>query len=519
MTKIELAGDKLDRGEYARSLYRIIGDYTPMIDEQTKKIKKENDKLVYEKPCNATDNDAFIMAISAPWGSGKTTFVDSLKKVLSLEGIEQGQENFADEKKLSPNEVGIFDAWVNDFYDDPLEPFTRFLVNIICKAEAEFQLSSKAIDKIPEAIGTTFKEAVSEGAKEATKEMVKSPDSPEKVFVAGIVGAVGGLFKGSAKGIQSIKDAGDTNKYIESIVSDDLKKEIQTLRDLVSEHIQNTPHKKVVLIIDELDRCKPTFAVKMLEIVKHLFNVPGIVFVFSLDITELQHCVKVVYGKDFDAIGYLERFFDYSTLLPRGNRKTLFKAIAEEFKILDQDELLEDYYEICNSFRLSPREMRAVCASFFYLKKYELKGYPLNALRLYFYLLVLKYKYPVEVMKYIATSEMVEERTKFYKEHLPVFAPYKVTGDDSFSMVFRENKRIKDCEGLRKIDANGQPDDYSTFNSKDKIPGLNQEESLSFALYAKDIENLNDIGDQLILEYLFNKVELYNTAFDSEETK
>ena len=160
-----------------------------------------------------------------------------------------------------------------------------------------------------------------------------------------------------------------------------------------------------------------------------------------------------------------------------------------------------------------------MCASFFYLKKYELKGYPLNALRLYFYLLVLKYKYPVEVMKYIATSEMAEERTKFYKEHLPVFTPYQVTGDDSFSTMFKENKRIKDCEGLRRIYANGQYDDYSTYNLKDQTPSLNQEESLSFALYAKDLANLNEIGDQLILEYLFNKVELYNTAFDSEETK
>ena len=96
-------------------------------------------------------------------------------------------------------------------------------------------------------------------------------------------------------------------------------------------------------------------------------------FIFALDINQLQHCVKTVYGKDFDAIGYLERFFDYYSLLPKGSDELLFSKIAEEYSIQDG---INDYYSMCKQFNLTPREMKGVCSSFYYLNKYQLKDYP-----------------------------------------------------------------------------------------------------------------------------------------------
>lgn len=52
------------------------------------------------------------------------------------------------------------------------------------------------------------------------------------------------------------------------------------------------------IFIDELDRCRPSYAVEMLETIKHIFDISGVVFVVATDTEQLQHAVKVVYGED-----------------------------------------------------------------------------------------------------------------------------------------------------------------------------------------------------------------------------
>lgn len=70
-----------------------------------------------------------------------------------------------------------------------------------------------------------------------------------------------------------------------------------------------------VCIIDELDRCRPTFAIELLETTKHVFSVNGLVFVLAMNRTELAHSVRSVYG-NIDADTYLQRFFDVHLDLP-----------------------------------------------------------------------------------------------------------------------------------------------------------------------------------------------------------
>ncbi|TOL41491.1 hypothetical protein CGH98_24085, partial [Vibrio parahaemolyticus] len=63
------------------------------------------------------------------------------------------------------------------------------------------------------------------------------------------------------------------------------------------------------VFIDELDRCRPSYAVEMLEVIKHFFELDNVVFVVATDTEQLQHAVKAVYGQLFDAQLYLGRFF------------------------------------------------------------------------------------------------------------------------------------------------------------------------------------------------------------------
>ncbi len=83
----------------------------------------------------------------------------------------------------------------------------------------------------------------------------------------------------------------------------------------------------VVLLIDELDRCRPTFAVAMLERIKHFFSVPGLVFVLALDLEQLKASTRKVYGAEMDATEYLRRFIDLELRLPRADVGNMVQAM------------------------------------------------------------------------------------------------------------------------------------------------------------------------------------------------
>ena len=323
-TEIKLKGDLLNRGEYALGLYNIIGEYD---------VEKEVSGQ-FAKP---TDNKALIMSISARWGFGKTAFVHLFKSVLTKAGIEEGADQFEDQFALSDSEIEIYNAWQSDYSDDPLMPLFHILLNMLY------------------ANGNNGGEI-----RKLWNALVKKDTSYDVTNT---------LLPMAEKNIR---------QYLKTEFADS---RIETVRSLIEARIKQTEHKKIVIIIDELDRCRPTFAVQTLEIVKHLFNIPGIVFIFALDFSELQHCVRVVYGNEFDAIGYLRRFFDYSTFMPEVNQEQLFNKIAEEFRILSEGESAESYYQICNDFHLSIREIRAVCFSFHYLISRELKDYPIHLVK------------------------------------------------------------------------------------------------------------------------------------------
>ena len=94
----------------------------------------------------------------------------------------------------------------------------------------------------------------------------------------------------------------------------------QKLKELLAELVEATGEEEgfgVVVVIDELDRCRPTFAVELLERVKHVLNVPGIVFVFGVNMVALRETVKAVYG-DIDAHQYLLRMFTRTLHMPPG---------------------------------------------------------------------------------------------------------------------------------------------------------------------------------------------------------
>ena len=116
---------------------------------------------------------------------------------------------------------------------------------------------------------------------------------------------------------------------------------------------------RLVIIVDELDRCKPEYAVRLLERVKHYFADDRISFVFSTNIKELQHTISNFYGEGFDAVRYFDRFFDLRITLPPVDMDSYLRSISFNNRyVVDMV-----CYELIEQYALSLREfsVHTVC--------------------------------------------------------------------------------------------------------------------------------------------------------------
>lgn len=91
----------------------------------------------------------------------------------------------------------------------------------------------------------------------------------------------------------------------------------------------------IFVVIDELDRCRPDYAISLLEGIKHIINAKGITFIISTNITQLSESVKSLYGQNFDGRKYLRRFFDFEFEMPAADTLLLIKNQIENTALSD----------------------------------------------------------------------------------------------------------------------------------------------------------------------------------------
>lgn len=235
--------------------------------------------------------DGFVLAINNEWGTGKTTFVKMWKQKLMNEGF----------KTL------YFNAWENDFENGALTALMSELSSL--QEKSTKPLFKKVLEKgavlSKSALPILFKAAI---AKHLDKEILKE------------------LFEGMADSANELLQA-QIKEYT-------LKKEgLKEFRASLEEFVKKSSiDKPIVFIIDELDRCRPDYAVDVLEKVKHFFGVPGIVFVLSIDKIQLGNAIRGVYGSDrMNADEYLRRFIDLEYAIPEPNTELFCKYLFGYF--------------------------------------------------------------------------------------------------------------------------------------------------------------------------------------------
>lgn len=240
-----------------------------------------------------------VVAVDAGWGMGKTTFLRMWAQHLRLEGVR----------------VADFNAWRTDFAREPF---------IALSAELADALAS-----MPELKGRAplhrFKQAAGAVARAAARPTAR-------VALAAVPGIGGQIAAELSPGPHSAYRE-ESERYAETRRAREEFRE--TLAAAAAQVAAATDGRPLVVMIDELDRCRPTYAIELLEHAKHLFDVKHVVFVLCLNRAQLAESVRVIYGEHFDASEYLGRFLDIDYRLPSPDRERFIGATLGSLGIVE----------------------------------------------------------------------------------------------------------------------------------------------------------------------------------------
>ncbi len=277
--------------------------------------------LQLARRCYSIDRGA--ISLDAPWGEGKTFLVKQAQ--MFLDAYNPSNNELTEEERRIVKRLFIWQGAENAFLNFPV-------LTVYYDAWLHDGDVDPALSLVYEVASATHSENLLE-------------DDPD---FKGIIEKIAGAF---------VKK--DLSKFATSSHGSSALDELKQARkreDTIKEFfhwVLPERGERMVVFVDELDRCSPSFAIQLLERVKHFFDIENVVFVFSVNVKELQHTIKRFYGEQFDATKYLSRFFSISVSLPKvdrerflewefGNAKTWFEV---------------SWYCFCKHYELSMRDM------------------------------------------------------------------------------------------------------------------------------------------------------------------
>ena len=277
-------------------------------------------------------DDSFTIAINGEWGSGKTFFTKQVKMALDylnkFSSMDIGTREYLEKHfkktfhEFPTYSTVYYDAWLNDNQEDPI----LSLIYVALQSMAVTNISEKQYS-----IGKTLCSIATAISGRNISDVFKNLKG-EEVFAG-------------------IKKADD----------------IQPLTKALCDAVINEHGVRLGIFLDELERCKPDYAVRFLERIKHYLNDDRVTFVFSVNLSQLQWTIKKYYGENFSATKYLDKFFDLHVDLPSVD-------IEEYIRIKFQ--ISSGYYcndtvcvETIQYFHLSLREMER------YIRLIKIAGY------------------------------------------------------------------------------------------------------------------------------------------------
>lgn len=317
----------------------------------------KNDKLQREAEVKSLTSlfevidNQMVLAINSEWGTGKSSFLRMWNQYIKNEGY---------------NTV-FFNAWENDFVDDPFIAFVNEINNnLSCNNKTKGFLQK---------------------AKDAGLALVKHTPQIASTIIKNKTGFDTDEFISNEDIKQFISDKIDNYNDNKNTINI-FKKELEEISN--AEFEENK--KPMIIFVDELDRCRPDYAISLLERIKHFFNVQNIIFILGIDKEALSNSIRVIYGEQTDINGYLTRFIDIEYKLKESNREIFIKYLLDRYKFQDifnsricfenvvsVERDIKEFTKIIISamigFKLSLRDIEKVIVQIYMLLKANFKDY------------------------------------------------------------------------------------------------------------------------------------------------
>ena len=287
---------------------------------------------------------SFVLNINSEWGHGKTWFLKSLCKEL---------------RQNRP--VIYFDAWKNDFSKDALLSF----VSVVCDELAKIFWKDNAVSQKVAKVKATFS-LVGKNALPILLAVLSKQLTGRSLEDLGLIDDAKDMFADISDQLSRVVGPSMIDGFInQRNAINDFSRAIGSLVDEIDK--SSDFHLPICILIDELDRCRPTYAIELLEAIKHLFSVRGVFFIVATDSSQLAHSIRAVYGSGFNANSYLKRFFsaEYVLATPDYNQFSDFLFLGSNFSesvILPGSRMAcEGFFSCCSEFfQLSLRDQEQI---------------------------------------------------------------------------------------------------------------------------------------------------------------
>ena len=251
-------------------------------------------------------NSPYVISVDAEWGAGKTAFLRMWSQHLKNEGFH----------------VVHFNAWETDFTNSPFQALSAEITRSLEQcSDPTIKDITRTVRKSAAGIALTLAKASVRGA--GTFLPVLGPIAAEAT-----VNAIDSLSN------DPISDYQLTRRSIE-----EFRLSISKVSTAISSRRQGKP---LIVAIDELDRCRPTYAIELIETAKHIFLVDNVVFILAINSSALAHSIRALYGTAFDAELYMRRFIDLQFRLPEHDRTQFVKALLRSARLKDRTDVVTD---------------------------------------------------------------------------------------------------------------------------------------------------------------------------------
>jgi len=252
----------------------------------------------------AESGGPMALSLKGSWGSGKSIFLKRVAAYLETKGVP----------------VCTLDAWRNEYMRDPGLALAGALLERVARERDGGKLGMDLRGRM-EASADQF--ALASTRLSETLNAIAQAASTRS-------GEPAAAEPASTRGVLAWQEQQRAALRKFRIVLAELRAQLLEARRLDAR--SKVP---LVFLVDELDRCRPEFALGLLERIKQHFDVEGVSFVVATDGETLKSAVSAMRGSAIDAERYLRKFFDFEFHLPDPDPARFVPVLSYQSRISD----------------------------------------------------------------------------------------------------------------------------------------------------------------------------------------